>query len=200
MYYWFPLWHLGALKQPAGRGMSKQPQSITRTHQAPADGGMLQVKHSEEALGGSDNMAPSRGPEGYLLATIPSTAPHVFSISRAFPQARVGPSWAELRPWLGPWQGFERSLKWHCGKVQNANVCVFCVAAGSELGGSGGAVAEQQLHCGAAGGDVLGTGASEELQGVSALQHQPEQWLRWANCLHFDPLAVRPVTSLYPRN
>lgn len=71
--------------------MSKHAQSITRIHQAHADGGMLQVKHSEEALGGSDNTAPSQGPEGYLLATIPSPTPHVFLISRAFPQASVGP-------------------------------------------------------------------------------------------------------------
>lgn len=27
---------------------------------------MLQAKHCEEALGGSDNTAPSQGPEGYL--------------------------------------------------------------------------------------------------------------------------------------
>lgn len=81
----------GFEKQPAGRGMSKHAQSITRIHRAHADGGMLQVKHSEEALGGSDNTAPLQGPEGYLLAAIPSPAPHVFLISRAFPQARIGP-------------------------------------------------------------------------------------------------------------
>lgn len=40
--------------------MSKHAQSITRTHQAQAGGGMLQAKHSEEALGGSDNRAPSQ--------------------------------------------------------------------------------------------------------------------------------------------
>lgn len=60
--------------------MSKHAQSITRTHQAHADGGMPQVKHSEEALGGSDNTAPSQGPEGYRSAMVPSSAPHVFSI------------------------------------------------------------------------------------------------------------------------
>lgn len=81
--------------------MSKHAQSITRTHQAHADGGMLQVKHSEEALGGSDNMAPSQGPEGYLLTMMSSPAPHVFLISRAFPQARVGPGRAEVELWLG---------------------------------------------------------------------------------------------------
>ncbi len=153
----------GLWKQPAGRGMSKHAQSITRTHQAHADGGMLQVKHSEEALGGSDNMAPSLGPEGYLLATIPSPAPHVFLISSAFPQARVGPGWAELELWLGQWQGFEKSLKWQCGNIQNANVQVFSVVAGSELGGSGGTATKQQLHCGAAGRHILGAGAPEEL-------------------------------------
>ena len=50
---------------------------------------------------------------------------------------------------------------------------VFSVA-GAELGGSGGTAAEQQLHRGAAGRHVLGTGAPEERQGFSPLQHQPE--------------------------
>lgn len=49
---------------------------------------MLQAKHSEEALGGSDNMAPGRVPEGCLLTVVPSSAPHVFPIIRAFPQAQ----------------------------------------------------------------------------------------------------------------
>lgn len=79
---------------------------------------MLQVKHSEEALGGSDNTAPSQGPEGYLLATIPSSAPHVFSISRAFPKAPVGRDWAELELRLGQWRGFERGLQWLCGDIE----------------------------------------------------------------------------------
>lgn len=52
---------------------------------------MLQAKHCEEALGGSDNMAPSQGPKGYLNAMIPSSAPHVFLINRALPQAQFGP-------------------------------------------------------------------------------------------------------------
>lgn len=71
--------------------MSKHAQSITRTHQAHAGAGMLQAKHCEEALGGSDNMAPSQGPKGYLNAMIPSSAPHVFLINRALPQAQFGP-------------------------------------------------------------------------------------------------------------
>lgn len=81
----------GLWKQPAGRGMSKHAQSITRAHQAHAGAGMLQAKHCEEALGGSDNTAPSQGPEGYLFTAIPSSAPHVFLISRAVPQAQFGP-------------------------------------------------------------------------------------------------------------
>lgn len=51
---------------------------------------------------------------------------------------------------------------------------VFSLAAGSELDGSGGAAAEQQLHGGAAGRHILGTGASEERQGFSPLQHRAE--------------------------
>lgn len=89
----------GLWKQPAGRGMSKHALSIRRTHQVHADGGMLEVKHNEEALGGSDNTALSQDPEGYLT-TIPSSAPHVLSISRAFPQACVGWGWAALELWL----------------------------------------------------------------------------------------------------
>ena len=53
-----------------------------------------------------------------------------------------------------------------------------CVSAGSELGGPGGAAGEQQLHSGAAGCDLLGAGASEELQGLSSLHHRPERRLR----------------------
>lgn len=52
--------------------------------------------------------------------------------------------------------------------------CFSSVAAGSELGGPGGIAGKQQLHCGAAGRDVLGTGATEELQGLTPLQHHPE--------------------------
>lgn len=51
---------------------------------------------------------------------------------------------------------------------------VFSVVTGAELGGSGGAATKQQLHCGAAGRHILGTGASEERQGFSPLQHHPE--------------------------
>lgn len=51
---------------------------------------------------------------------------------------------------------------------------MFSVVAGSELGGSGGIAAEQQLHCGAAGSHILGASPSEELQGFSAVQHLPE--------------------------
>lgn len=57
---------------------------------------------------------------------------------------------------------------------------VLCVVAGPELGGPGGAAAEQQLHRGAAGRHLLGAGASEELQGLSALQHRPEERVRYA--------------------
>lgn len=52
---------------------------------------------------------------------------------------------------------------------------VFCVCvAGAEFSGSGGAATKQQLHCGAAGRHLLGTGAPEERQGFPALQHLPE--------------------------
>lgn len=56
---------------------------------------MLQVKHSEEALGGSDNMAPSPGPEGYLLdhGAFPSST-CVLNKQGFFPQARLGPGQA----------------------------------------------------------------------------------------------------------
>lgn len=63
-------------------------QAITGAHQAHAGGGMLQAEHSEEALGGSDNTAPCRVPEGCLSTVGPSSAPHVFPIIRAFPQAQ----------------------------------------------------------------------------------------------------------------
>lgn len=51
---------------------------------------------------------------------------------------------------------------------------VFPFVAGSELGGFGRTASKQQLHRGAAGRHVLGSGASEELQGLYALQHCPE--------------------------
>lgn len=51
---------------------------------------------------------------------------------------------------------------------------VFSIVAGSELGGTGGTATKQQLHRGAAGRHILGTGASEELQGFPSLQHLQE--------------------------
>lgn len=44
-------------------------------------------KHGEEALGGFDNTALSKDPQGYLCTAIPSAALHVFLITWAFPQA-----------------------------------------------------------------------------------------------------------------
>lgn len=116
----------GLWKQPAHRGMSKHVLSIMRTHQAHADGGMLEVKHSEVALGGSDNMGSSQSPKGYLLTMIPSSGSHVFLLTKAFPQAQVGPGWADLEQWLGQWQGFERRLKWLVVTYRCQHACVSC--------------------------------------------------------------------------
>lgn len=75
----------GFERQPAGRGMSKHAQSITSIHRAHSDSGMLRVKDGEEALGVSDNTAPSRGPEAYLLAMTPSPGSTCVLNEQSFP-------------------------------------------------------------------------------------------------------------------
>lgn len=68
---------------------------------------MLEVQHSEEALGGSDNTALSHGPlEAISLVTVPSSAPDVFLIRRTFPHAYTGSGQAESE--LVQWQDFEK--------------------------------------------------------------------------------------------
>lgn len=103
---------LGVWRQPAAPGMWKHAQSITRTHQTHADGGMLEVKHSEEALGGFDNTTPSRSPGGFLLATVPSSTPHVFLISKTFPTALRRPGALSEWPGLGQWRGAQVTVWW----------------------------------------------------------------------------------------
>lgn len=78
--------------------------------------------------------------------------------------------------WNYDWEN-ERALKEASSDRVVTKKCqhaMFSVVTGAELGGSGGAATKQQLHCGAAGRHILGTGASEERQGFSPLQHYPE--------------------------
>lgn len=85
--------------------------------------------------------------------------------------AQAEPSWSYDWVYKG---ASSDSVVMYQNAMQNANMHVFSVVTGSELGGSGRAAAKQQLHCRAAGRHLLGTGASEELQGLSPLQYHPE--------------------------